>query len=146
MTEAAVADDLSLDDLAAIYIKIRDTKEAKEAAFKEELRGIEEQLQVVSDRILEICREQDADSVRTKSGTITRRVTTRYWTSDWESMYQFIKEHDAPFLLHQRIHSGNMKQFLQENPDVMPMGLQTDAQYTLVVRRSRNNTKELADE
>jgi hypothetical protein len=61
-------------------------------------------------------------------------------------MYQFIKEHDAPFLLHQRIHSGNMKQFLQENPDVMPMGLQTDAQYTLVVRRSRNNTKELADE
>jgi hypothetical protein len=30
-------------------------------------------------------------------------------------MYQFIKEHDAPFLLEQRIHNGNLKQFLADN-------------------------------
>lgn len=146
MSQPEVAEELSLEALVTAYVKIRDAKEAKEAAFKEELREIEDQLQTVGDRILEICKEQNADSVRTKAGTITRRVTTKYWTSDWESMYKFIKEHDALFLLHQRIHSTNMKAFLEENPDVLPMGLQADSQYTLVVRRSRNNSKELTNE
>ena len=146
MSQPEVAEELSLEALVTAYVKIRDAKEAKEAAFKEDLREIEDQLQTVGDRILEICKEQNADSVRTKAGTITRRVTTKYWTSDWESMYKFIKEHDAPFLLHQRIHSTNMKAFLEENPDVLPMGLQADSQYTLVVRRSRNNSKELTNE
>jgi hypothetical protein len=71
-------------------------------------------------------------------GTVTRRTVTRYWTNDWESMYQFIKEQDAPFLLEQRIHNGNMRQFLEENPDTLPMGLNADTKYAITVRKPTN--------
>jgi hypothetical protein len=66
---------------------------------------------------------------------VSRRVQTRYWTTDWERMYQFIAEHDAPFVLEKRIHNGNMKQFMEENPDVLPIGLQIDNKYVIQVRK-----------
>ena len=130
--------EMTVEDLVGIYVKIRDARKEHESKFKEKDTEFQEQLEVLSARILEICNEQEADSIKTKAGTVTRRVTTRYWTSDWDSMYQFIQEHDAPFLLEKRIHGGNMKEFLQENPDVLPMGLQVDSKYTVVVRRSKS--------
>ena len=51
-------------------------------------------------------------------------------------MHAFIKEHDALGLLEQRLHQANMKQFLEENPELMPPGVQVDRKYTVVVRRS----------
>jgi len=130
--------EMTVEDLVGIYVKIRDAREENENKFKEKDTEFQEQLEIISARILNICNEQEADSIKTKAGTVTRRVTTRYWTSDWDSMYQFIQEHDAPFLLEKRIHGGNMKEFLQENPDVLPMGLQVDSKYTVVVRRSKS--------
>ena len=123
------------DKLVPVYIKIRDAIREKEAAHKEEMSALKEQLESISQALLEICEENGQDGFRTPEGTVTRRVTSRYWTSDWESMYKTIKEHDAPYLLEQRIHNGNMKQFLEENPDVLPAGLQADRKYTVQVRK-----------
>ena len=50
-------------------------------------------------------------------------------------MHKFMKENDALHLLEQRIHNGNMKQFLEDNPDKSPMGLQADRRYTVSVRK-----------
>jgi hypothetical protein len=50
-------------------------------------------------------------------------------------MYQFIKEHDAPFLLEQRIHGTNMREFLETNPDAFPVGMQAERKYTVQVRK-----------
>ena len=123
------------DKLVPVYIKIRDAIREKEAAHKEEMSALKEQLESISQALLDICEENGQDGFRTPEGTVTRRVTSRYWTSDWESMYKFMKEHDAPFLLEQRIHNGNTKQFLEENPDVLPAGLQADRKYTVQVRK-----------
>jgi hypothetical protein len=75
------------------------------------------------------------DSIRTAAGTVTRTTLTRYWTNDWGSMYEFIRENEAMHLLEQRIHNGNMKQFLSENPDDLPVGLQADSKYVVRVRK-----------
>jgi hypothetical protein len=130
--------DVPADKLVAIYRKIRGAMEEKEAAHKEEIGALKGQLDLVSAKILEICNEQNLDSLRTPAGTVTRRTVTRYWTNDWESMYQFIKEQDAPYLLEQRIHNGNMRQFLEENPDTLPMGLNADTKYAITVRKPTN--------
>jgi len=75
------------------------------------------------------------DSIRTPAGTVSRRVSSRYWTSDWESLYNFIRENDAQYLLEKRIHNGNMQQFLEENPEVFPEGLQNERKYIIQVRK-----------
>lgn len=131
-------DTLPADKLVAVYRKIRGAIDEKEAAHKEVISDLKMQLDAVAARILEICNEQNLDSLRTPAGTVTRRTVTRYWTNDWDAMYQFIKEQDAPFLLEQRIHNGNMRQFLEENPDVLPVGLNADTKYAITVRKPSN--------
>jgi hypothetical protein len=125
----------NLDALTAIYIKIRDVVRDKEEKHAEDMQELKEHLDAVSARLLEVCNEQNADSIRTSSGTISRRIQSRYWTTDWESMYAFIEEHAAPFLLEKRIHNGNMKEFLEGNPDVLPIGLQAERKFIIQVRK-----------
>jgi hypothetical protein len=137
--EAVVNDlhEVPADKLAEIYIKIRDKRVELKEKFEAEDAALKEQQDLLAQEMLEVCYENNADSIKTPAGTIIRKVDTRYWTTDWDSMYQFIQEHDAYPLLEKRIHQTNLKQFLDENPNLLPAGLQADSKYTVVVRRSK---------
>lgn len=127
--------ELPLDQMVAVYRKIREAIERKDEEYKKEIGALKEQLEEVGNALLDACNRQNADSIRTPHGTISRRVSQRYWTTDWETMYRFIRENDAPFLLEQRIHNGNMKQFLEDNPEEFPAGLQCERKYAITVRK-----------
>jgi len=135
--DAEVPEVLPPDVLAGIYIKIRDAEAKLTADYEEKKEELRSQRDVISAQLLEICATNNATSIKTTAGTIMRKVDTRYWTNDWESMYTFIKENDVYGLLERRIHQTNLKQFLEENPDKLPMGLQADSKYTISVRRSK---------
>jgi hypothetical protein len=130
--------DYPADKLAELYIKIRDKRDALTRQYEQKHKELEEQLEIVADEMLELCKENGADSIKTPAGTIMRSVATRYWTNDWDSMYNFIKENDGVGLLEKRIHQTNMKQFLEENPDAFPPGMLVDSKYKIIVRRSKS--------
>lgn len=132
-----VVGDVSAEKLAEVYVKIRDARASLKEKFEADDAVLKEQLDMLAGKMLELCQEIDADSVRTSAGTIIRKVDTRYWTTDWDSMYKFVEENEAFPLLEKRIHQTNMKQFLEEHPDKLPVGLQADSKYTIVVRRSK---------
>jgi len=117
--------------LVKIYLKIRD----KRAELSKEDSALEEQQNIIEAELLNICKETGADGLRTEFGTVTRSVKKRFWTSDWSSFYDFVKEHNAIELLEKRVAQANMATFLEENPDAVPPGLQVDSRYTAVIRR-----------
>lgn len=129
---------VDLDQLTSIYIKIRDARADKKRAFDEQDKELEDQMQVLSEQMLDTCKEMNANSIRTAHGTIIRTVKSRYTTNDWDSMYSFIQEHSAFGLLEKRLQQTNMKEFLSENPDLLPMGLNVQSEYTVSVRRSKD--------
>jgi hypothetical protein len=135
MSEVADKVEVDLNKLVSVYLKLRDAIQEKEEQHKQELQELQSEFDVVSGVLLSHCNTQNIDSIRTPVGTISRRISTRYWTSDWDSMYQFINEHDAPFLLEQRIHGSNMREFLENNPDAFPVGMQAERKYTVQVRK-----------
>lgn len=122
--------------LVSIYIKMRDYKDALAREYEAKINEVKEQMELVEQALLDICKETGQDGGKTAYGSFSRTVKTRYWTTDWQSMYGFIKEHDAIQLLEQRVHQGNMKQFLSENPGLLPAGLNTDSKYSITVRRA----------
>jgi len=126
-----------VDKLAGIYIKIRDARAKLKSDYEAKDTELQEQMDVIEEQLLEACKSIGADSIRTAAGTVIRSVQNRYWTNDWDSMYSFVREHDAFGLLERRIHQTNMKQFIEENPNLLPMGLNTDSRYSIVVRRSK---------
>jgi sugar phosphate isomerase/epimerase len=135
--ESEVAARPDLDQLTSIYLKIRDKRAENKREFENVDKDLEQQQQMLAEQMLDTCKEMNADSIKTPHGTIIRSVKSKYWTGDWDSMYRFIKEHDAFGLLEKRLHQTNMKDFLHDNPDVMPMGLNVENEYTIVVRRAK---------
>ena len=127
----------NLDMLANVYIKIRDARTALKTEFTTQDSVLQEQMDMLEANMLDACKDLNASSIKTQHGTIIRSVKSRYWTNDWDSMYTLIKERDAFGLLEKRLHQTNMKDFLAENPDILPMGLNVESEYTVVVRRPK---------
>ena len=125
------------DTLVKTYIKIRDAKQVKERALKEEINALDAQLSIIEQELLEICKDTGQDGGKTASGTFSRSVKRRYWTNDWDSMYKFINEHGMPELLEKRLHQQNFVQFITENPDLMPEGVNVESKYSVTVYRPR---------
>jgi hypothetical protein len=74
-------------------------------------------------------------TVRTDEGTVVLSTKTRYNTQDWDSFKQFVVQHEAVDLLERRIAQGNMAQFLDENPGLVPPGLNSMTEYAISVRK-----------
>lgn len=125
----------SADKLAAAFINLRDAYYALKKENEEKEAVLKEQMDVLQAEMNRLCEEQNATSIKTKSGTIIRSVSTKYYTTDWDSLYQFINTHQAPYLLEKRISNGAMRDFLEDHPDVFPMGMNTDRAYSVTVRR-----------
>jgi hypothetical protein len=124
-----------VEKLVKVYLKMNAKHSELKAAFDVEEKQLKEQMAKVKSALLAYCKEQNVESVRTGEGLFYRSVTSRYWTNDWESMGRFIVENNAPELLEKRLHQGNMKQFLEEHPEVLPPGLNVDSEYTITVRK-----------
>lgn len=130
-----MSEPVPINDLVSAYRKLRAAIAEAEEAHEAKIASFKEKLDLVSGELLSFCNTQNLDSVKTPAGTVSRRVQTRYWTTDWEKMNEFIVENEAVHLLEKRIHNGNMKQFLEENPDALPIGLQVDNKYVIQVRK-----------
>lgn len=130
-TEAGIP----LEKLTKVYLKIRDKRAELKAQFEAEDEKLSKQLEEVKRALLDYCKSQNVDSVRTPAGLFYRSLKTRYWTNDWESMNKFILEHGIPEFYEKRLNQTSVKQFLEENPDVLPPGLNVDSEYVVTVRK-----------
>ena len=128
-----------LEQLTATYIKIRDARSDLKRNYERADEELENQLKLIESEMLEICKAVDASSIKTNAGTVIRSVKSRYWTNDWDSMYSFIEKHRAFALLEKRLHQTHLKQFLEENPNSHPAGLNVEREFTVVVRRSKES-------
>jgi hypothetical protein len=124
-----------VEKLVKVYLKMKQKRAEISAEFEKQDGAIKEQMDKVKSALLAYCKEQNIESVRTAEGLFYRTTRTNYWTNDWESMGKFIVEHNVPELLEKRLHQTNVKQFLEENPDLLPPGLNVDSEYTITVRR-----------
>ena len=127
--------DVPIEQIVATYIKLRDKRDMMYQDFKDKTAQIEEDMQTLKHKLVEISKETGATSFSSPSGIAYRTVKNRYWTNDWGSFYQFMQEHGAMGLLEKRIHQTSMKEFLDENPEVHPPGLHVDSEYEITVRR-----------
>ena len=126
---------VSVEKLVKTYAKIRDKRSELTAKYKEEEGKLREQQDKVKLALLSYCKEHEVDSVRTASGLFYRTVKQRYWTSDWESMHAFILAHNVPEFFEKRLNQTHVRQFIEENPDLLPAGLNVDSEYTISVRK-----------
>ena len=110
----------------------------KIAALENEIKKIKEESAEGQAILIEACRHLKSDSLKNKIGTLTRRIRKRYWTTDWPSMYKFIEEKGLIEFMEKRLNQTNLKEYIAENPDELPPGLQSSSEYTVSIRKNRS--------
>ncbi len=128
-------DTIPLDRLAKVYRKIREQISTLTKEYDSQVEVLKAQQEEIKAAMKDQMQALGVTSVRTPQGTVVLSVKTRYSTADWDSFKKFVVEHDALDLYEKRIAQGNMKQFLEENPGVVPPGLNSNAEYDISVRK-----------
>ena len=121
--------------LARVYRKMAARVQELTKAYETEVEAIKAQQDQLKMAMKDQMLASGMKSVNTEAGTVVLSTSTRYSTSDWDSFKEFIKQHDAVDLLEKRIAQKNMATFLEENPGVMPEGLNSFTEYNISVRK-----------
>jgi hypothetical protein len=127
---------MNTDQLVEAYITLRSERdrlrndyEAKDSAVKNEMTVLEQEL-------LAICNEANATSIKTDKGTVIRKLTERYFCTDWDNFRDYVLEHQALELLERRIHQGNFKEFITEREkEGLPPGVNVMREFGVTVRK-----------
>ena len=125
------------DELVEAYLLIRSEREkllreyeASDAKLKEDMLKLEAVM-------LDMCNAVNADSIKTKHGTVMRKLNERYFCQDWDNFYKYVLENEAVQLLERRIHQGNFKEHLAENEsDGLPPGVNVMREFGVSVRKA----------
>ena len=131
--EAPAVEAIPLDKLVAIQAKIK----ARQELLDKQLADLEEQREEIRMAIKDQMKALGLTSVKTSFGTVSLMKTTRYNTQDWDSFKAFVLEHQVVDLLEKRIAQTNMAQFLEENPGVVPPGLNSVTGFDIRVTKAR---------
>lgn len=129
--------DITADKMVKAYIKMRDHRAALKAQYEDEDTNVKDQMAFIESELLELCKTVGTDGLKTQFGTVSRSVKTRYDATDWEAMHKFILAQNAPDLLERRVAQRAMKEFIENNPELMPPGLNVTSQYAITITRSR---------
>jgi hypothetical protein len=124
-----------LDKLVKIYRKLRARMTLLTQEYDTQAEVLKAQQDEIKNAIKDQMKAMGVTSVRTAEGTAVMSVKTRYTTQDWDEFKKFMLEHEALDLLEKRIAQTNMAQFLEENPGVVPPGLNSSSEYDISVRK-----------
>jgi hypothetical protein len=129
-------DQVKLDKVTAIYVKIRDERSALKKAYEAEDLALKVQLETLDGFLLETLQTLGVESVRTKHGTVYQSVAVKPACGDWAAFYAWIAENDAFDALERRVKKSFMVDYMKDNKDELPPGITVLKEYTVTIRRS----------
>jgi hypothetical protein len=127
--------DIPLDKLVKIYRKIKMEIDTMTQEYDTKLEVLKGQQDEIKFAIKDQMKALGVTSVKSPFGTVSMMLKTRYNTNDWSSFKDFILEHSAVDLLEKRVAQTNMAQFLEENPGVVPPGLNSVSEFEIRITK-----------
>ena len=125
------------DELVEAYRGIRTERERLLRDYELADAKLKEDMSKLEAVMLEMCNAVNADSIKTKHGTVMRKLNERFFCQDWDNFYKFVLDNEAVQLLERRIHQSNFKEFLRENVnDGLPPGVNVMREYGVSVRKA----------
>ena len=139
--ETPTENKVQLDDYVGAYIAIRNQRDALKRKYELDDSSLKDELKKLEAVMLMECNNINADSIKTGSGTIIKTLRENFVCSDWDGLKSFIMENNLIELLQQRLHNGNLKEYLvNHGNDGLPPGINSIREYNIVVKKPTNKT------
>lgn len=126
---------MTIDQVIAAYIKLRDQKDALKKKQSEEMAPINDNLYKLSAWLQKTLQESGQTSAKTASGTAFLQTDTSVAIEDWECILAFIKEHDLFSMLERRVSKSVVVEYIESQKEVPP-GVKVTREISCHVRRS----------
>jgi hypothetical protein len=126
---------IPMDKLARVYRKIKTEIDTLTKDYDTKVEVLKEKQDTLKFAMKDQMKALGVKSVQTEFGTVSMINKTRYSTQDWDSFKKFIIEHEVVDLLEKRIAQTNMITFLEENPGLVPPGLNAFSDFEIRVTK-----------
>ena len=126
---------MKLSEAVSIYIKMRDKKAQMKAEFDASVAPLNEKMEKLEAKLLDVFNKTGMDSVKTEFGTAytTTRVTAS--VADREIFMTHVRENDDWAMLEVRASKSAVEQYRETNND-LPPGISLREERVVNVRRS----------
>jgi len=128
----------SLPKLVKAYRALRTARAELKTVWEDKDKVLGSKQESIQKALLEHCNTNDVTSVKTEEGTFYRKKKVNYWCTDWTRFHKWVLANEIPEVLQKRISQDNLKEYLTESGDI-PIGLQSDAVYTINVQKPRGS-------
>lgn len=126
---------MKMSDLVQKYIELRDKKSQLKAEYDMRASKLDEVMQKIEVKLLEVFEQTGMDSVKTEFGTAYTSTRTSASIADREAFMEYVKSHDEWPLLEVRASKAAVEQYKAANDD-LPPGINWREERVVNIRRS----------
>ena len=126
---------MKLSDAVKLYVELRDKKAEIKAEYDAKIAAVQEKMDKLEAKLLEVFQKTGTDSVKTPFGTAYTTVRRSVTTADREVFMNFVKSHGEWELLEVRPSKTGVEQFLATHNE-LPPGVNVREERVVNIRRS----------
>jgi phage host-nuclease inhibitor protein Gam len=127
---------MKLSEAVTLYIQLRDKKAEMKAEFDASIAPLNDKMEKLEAKLLDVFNKTGMDSVKTEHGTAYTAVRTTASVADREAFMEFVKANEEWSLLEVRASKTAIEQFRDSNNDELPPGVNIRSERVVNIRRS----------
>jgi hypothetical protein len=127
---------MKLSDAVSLYIQLRDQKAQLKTEFDAKVAPVQQKMDKLEAKLLEVFNATGMDSVKTEFGTAYTATRTQATVADREAFMEFVKTREEWGLLEVRASKSAVEQYRAANDNDLPPGISLREERVVNVRRS----------
>lgn len=126
---------MKLSDAVSLYIQMRDKKAQMKADFEASIAPLNEKMEKLEAKLIDVFNKTGMDSVRTEFGTAYTTTRTTASVADRDTFMDYVKANEEWSLLEVRASKTAVEQFKAIHDDIPP-GVSIREERVVNIRRS----------
>jgi phage host-nuclease inhibitor protein Gam len=127
---------MKLSEAVSLYIQLRDKKAEMKAEFDATIAPLNDKMDKLEAKLLDVFNKTGMDSVKTENGTAYTAVRTTASIADREAFMDYVKANEEWSLLEARASKTAIEQFRDSNNGELPPGINIRSERVVNIRRS----------
>src|ERR1700758_4669632 len=111
---------MTIDQVIAAYVKLRDQKEALKKRHAEEMAPLNDNIYKLGLWLQKTLQESGQTSAKTASGTAFLQTDRSVAIEDWPAILAFIQAHDLWAMLERRVSKSVVVEYIESQNEVPP--------------------------
>lgn len=127
---------MKLSEAVSLYIQMRDKKAQMKADFEASVAPLQEKMDKLEAKLLDVFNKTGMDSVKTEFGTAYATTRTTASVADREAFMEYVKANEEWALLEVRTSKTAVEQYRAANDNELPPGVNLREERVVNIRRS----------